>query len=492
MGLNAADILVVGTYFVVIAGIGLWFGRGERDTRDFFLGGRRESWIIAGLSVIATELSALTFVTVPADAYRTDCSYLQLYFGAVLGRLVIVFLLLPAFYGGSVTTVYEYLGQRFGPWSRTVAATFFLLSQMIGSGIRLMAASLAIAVVFEWNLTAVVFAASGVVIVYTTFGGIKAIMWTDAFQTLIFLAGGSAMLAYLFVNTPGNAVENLTTAWEAGKLRVFHFSVNLNDDKSFWVLLVHATFLNITAFGTDQNLTQRMLTCRNLRDGKKTLLLNLAAALPITCLFLGIGVMMYVYCLAFPEQAPPTKEGTTDHAFAYLIRHLPLGWGLKGLLLAGVFATAMSTLDSSMSAMSTTVVVDFYRPFLRRGASEAHYLLAARLLVVFFGVALAGVALLFAGQDQLLWEAFRWAGLIFGPMLGVFLLAVLTKTRGHDRLNVATMLTGLAGLILLRYVQDPEHPWIAWPWWVVVGAAWTFCLGLCVRSTFEPLPHSTP
>src|SRR3972149_12278240 len=185
MALGWLDFAVLAAYFVVTLAIGLWFGRRERTTHDFCLGGRKQHWLLAGMSIIATEISALTVIAVPGDAFKTDWSYLQMYAGSFLGRILIVMLLLPAFYGGAVTTVYEYLGQRFGPWTRTTASLMFFASRIFGSGIRLLVACLAIAEIFQWPLAGVVIAATGMAMIYATYGGIKAILWTDAFQALV-------------------------------------------------------------------------------------------------------------------------------------------------------------------------------------------------------------------------------------------------------------------------------------------------------------------
>ena len=462
--------------------MGLWFGRGERSTHDYFLGGKRQHWLVVGVSIIATEVSALTFLIVPGRSFEDDCWYLQMYAGSFVGRLLVVYLLLPAFYGGAVTTVYEYLGQRFGPWTRVTASLLFFASRIVGSGIRLLAASLAIALVFDWPLTWVVIGAAGVAVAYTTFGGIKAIIWTDALQAVVFLTGGLAVIAFLFVATPGNWVANLSSAYEAGKFHTFTWDWNPNNDKVFWVLLIHATVQTMAALGADQDLTQRMLTCPDLRRGQRSLIFNAIAGFPVVCLFLLIGALIYVYYQVQPAAAP-LAEGATerDRVFAHFIGTvIPSTWGLKGLLVAGIFAAAMSSLDSALGAMSSTAVTDFYRPYARPDASPAHYLRIARWFTFLFGVLLAFVALAFAGADDLLKEAFGWVSLIFGGMLGVFVLGVVTKGRGHDRANVAAMLTSVAILVAIKFVQElTGTTYIAWPWWVVIGTAWTFGVGVC-------------
>lgn len=476
---------MLAVYFTATIGIGLWFGRGERNTHDFFLGGRRQHWLIVGLSIVATEVSALTFLIVPGRSFESDWWYLQTYAGSFVGRLLIVALLLPAFYGGSVTTVYEYLGQRFGPWTRAAASVMFFASRILGSGIRLLAASIAIAMIFQWPLTWVVIGAAGIAVLYTTVGGIKAIIWTDALQAVVFLGGGVAALLILFYLLPGGYSENLAAAYDAGKLDVWHVDWNFNNDRAFWVLFIWGVVQTMAAMGADQDLTQRMLTCPDLRRGQRSLIFNALIGLPVVVLFLLIGALLFVfYQSGLAPEAPDASTATSDRIFMHFISTaIPAGYGLKGLLVAGVFAAAMSSLDSALGALSSTAVTDFYRPYVNRHATDKHYLRAARVCTVLFGVLLAAVALAFQSSTQLLEDAFGWVGLVVGAMLGVFLLGVITKTRGSDRINVSAMLSSVVGLVALKLYQDhAEVVLIAWPWWVVIGTGWTFALGACFRS----------
>jgi len=494
MTLAWPDLLVLAAYFAAVVFVGFWFGRTERSTHDYFLGGKRQHWLIVGLSIIATEVSALTFINVPADSFRGNWNYLQMYAGALVGRFVIVVLLLPAFYGGAVTTVYEYLGQRFGPWTRTTASLMFVASRIVGSGIRLLAASLAIATVFGWPLEWVVLIAAGIAIAYSTYGGIKAIIWTDALQALVFVGGGLAVAVFLFLSIPGSWTENLAAASEAGKLHTFTWSGRLNNDKLFWALLISATFQNCAALGVDQDLTQRMLTCPDLKRGQRSLIFNTLMGLPIVCLFLLIGTLMFQYLGT--ADLPSEVVEKTDRIFPYFIAHmLPAGYGLKGLLIAGIFAAAMSSLDSALGALSSTAVTDFYRPLkawvegrgsrprVRGQVEDLRDLRIARLFTLVFGGLLASVALAFSNYDQLLWQTFQWVGLIFGGMLGVFLLGVTTKARGNDGVNTLAMLSSVAVLATIKLLQEWQgEVYIAWPWWVVIGTAWTYIIGVCFAT----------
>ncbi len=486
MTLGPVDLAVLGGYFVATIGIGLWFGRHERTTHDFFLGGRKQHWLLAGISIVATEISALTVIAVPGDAYVTDWSYLQMYAGSFIGRMLIVYMLLPAFYGGGVTTVYEYLGQRFGPATRTTASLFFFASRILGSGLRQLVACLAISEIFQWRLEWVLIAATGVAMVYATYGGIKAILWTDAFQALVYVGAAVTLIVTLFLLTPGHWTQNFGDAYYGGKFHTFTWTLDLNNDKSFWLLTLHSVFMAMAAMGTDQDLTQRMLTCSNLRQSQRSLIFNAVVGLPIVCTFLMVGSLLYVYFDNRPDDWVP------DHVMArrelilpyFIANRLPANCGLQGLLVAAIFAAAMGSLSSAIGALASTAVTDIYRPLVRVSRSEGHFLVVARIATAFFGALLVVVALAFRdAEGSLLWAVFKWAGLIFGGMLGVFLLGVTTKSRGHDVINVLAMVSSTGLLVGISFLQSrTDTVYIAWPWWIILGTIWTYLVGLCSRT----------
>jgi SSS family transporter len=401
-----------------------------------------------------------------------------MYVGSFAGRVAIAFILLPAFYGGSVTTVYEYLGQRFGPWTRTTASLFFFASRIFGSGIRLLVASLAIAEVFGWPLIWVIAASAGVAVLYATAGGIKAILWTDAFQAAIFTSAAGVAVVFLLLATPGSWQENIAAAYDAGKLHTFNLDWSLSNDKTFWLLTMHAFFTTMAAMGTDQDLTQRMLTCRTVREGRRSLLFNAFAGLPIVCSFLAIGSLLFVYYTAHPAGAVAANEAGERVFPHFIATAMPHNVGLKGLMITAVFAAAMSSLSSAVGALATTAVTDLYKPMTRSERTERHYLAAARVFTFGFGAVLVIVAIAFANSTELLWAVFKWTGLVFGGMLGVFLLGVLTKNRGRDLVNVAAMVSSVVGLVALKLYQDRSgNVVVVWPWWIILGTLWTFAVG---------------
>jgi len=360
---------------------------------------------------------------------------------------------------------------------------------------------MALAVVFDWPLAWVLIGSAAVTVAYATFGGIKAILWTDLLQTVIFVGGAVGVIVYLFWVTPGTLSDSLSHAYHAGKFRVVHWDWNPNNDIAFWVLAIHALVQTMAAMGCDQDLTQRMLTCRDLRQGQKSLLFNAIVTFPVVCVFLLIGVLLYEYYGSVVSGVLPSElREKSDRIFPFFIAHA-LPPGLRGLLVTAIFAATMSSLASAIGALSSSAITDFYRPLLRRLRAsdalptEAHFLRAARWSSLAFGVILIIVAMAFAGQDQLLWEAFRWSSLLFGGMLGAFLLGVTTRHRGKDAINMTAMLTSVALLTTIKAVQDHANAqkqlgeadivYIAWPWWVVIGTAWTYGIGLCFKTNPE-------
>lgn len=471
--LAGIDIAILVAYFAAAAAIGVIFGRRQRSTEDYFLGRRRIPWVVVAASLFATELSALTVVGTTAKGFDSDFWYLQYFFGSAAARVAIAFLFLPAFYGHGVTTVYEYLGLRFGPWTRTAGALLFFVSRVLGSGVRLLAASIALKAVTGWELLPVITLTALLAMAYVCFGGIKAIVWTDAFQATVFIGGAAAMLIFLVGQIPGGWSAAWETAQAAGKLKLWHVGVGLNNDTHFVVGLVNGFFVTFAALGADQDLTQRLLTCKNVGASQRSILVTAVVGLPIVVMFLLIGTLMYVYAQFQAVDLP----SVADEVYPYFLTQVCPS-GLRGLLIAGVFAAGMSSLDSALGALSSSAVVDFYRPYFRRNASDSHYLWVSRVMVLVFGAIMVTMAWAFSGSNDVLRLAFRVASLVFGPLLGVFLLGTLT-TRGNDPANVAGMLA--AGVLLVTldsYQRATGTVYLAWPWYIVVGTAVTFAAGL--------------
>jgi len=465
------DYIVLAIYAGLVLVVGVWAGRREKDTEDYFLGGRRQHWLIAMLSLLATEVSALTFVSVPGQSFGGNCAYLQLYVGSFLAKVIIALVLLPAFYGGRVTTVYEYLGQRFGPATRTMTTLFFFASRTMGSGYRLLACCVALAVIMGWPLEWVVVGTVVVVLCYTTFGGIKAVMFTDTIQALLVI-GGPIVCIVLLVHRLGQPVDVLwQTAADAGKLRVFNLEWSGNGETFFLLLAGQAFFQTLAAMGTDQDMTQRLLTCPDVRKAQRSMIGNALLGLPVVCLFLTVGVLLFIYYGQFVDASRPAAN---DKVFAHFIA-TGLPAGVKGVLVAALLAASMGSLDSAMQSLSTSAVVDLVRPFRRRPRSDRDDLRLARLFVVFFGVVLAALAIYFGQSEdfqQLVFNAFAITSIVLGPMLGVFLLAVTTKRLGRDEGNVFAMIAAVTLVVFInRFV-----PAVPWPWYIMIGTGTTYLI----------------
>ena len=466
------DYCVLVCYFGVIACVGLWFGRKEKNTHDFFLGGKSMPWLAVCLSVLATETSAVTFIGAPAESYRGSFLYLQLAFGSLVGRILIAWLFLPRFYSGNVTTVYEYLYQRFGRRSQDAGVAFFFLTRLLASGVRLFVAALALHVVTGYSLFLTIVLVAGVALVYTVIGGIKAVIWTDVFQIIIFYGGALYALVYLLGRIPGGLSEVLSVAHMAGKLKTFNFTFDISQGYAFIAGIIGGCFLTFSALGTDQDMTQRMLTCKNVRDGQKAVIWTGILAFPIVILFLFIGVCIYVYYQAFPTADIPADA---NHIFPYFIINV-LPRGFSALLIAGIFSAAMSSLDSALNALSSSAVIDIYKPYFKPDASEKHYLRAARIFVVVFAVLLVGIAYLCKNLGAILVMAFKITSYTYGGLLGVFLLGVLTK-RGSNKGNIIAMISSVAFV----YITTRFLP-IGFTWYVVLGTLWTFLVGFLFRN----------
>lgn len=482
--LNGLDYAVLAAYAAVVLVVGVWAGRREKDTEDYFLGGRRQSWIVAMLSLLATEVSALTFVSVPGQSFGGNCSYLQLYVGAFLAKVVIAAVLLPAFYGGRVTTVYEYLGQRFGGATRTTATLFFFASRLLGSGYRLLACCVALAVVVGWPLEWVTVGIVAVVLAYTTFGGIKAVMFTDTVQAMLIIGGPIACIAVLVHHIGLPAGDLLHAAADAGKLHVFNFSWSVTDASAFYLIATYAFFQTLAAMGTDQDLTQRMLTCPDVRRARWSMIGNAIVGLPVVCVFLTLGVLLYLYYQHTPD---PTLPAANDKVFAhFIVTGLPAG--LRGLLIAALLAASMGSLDSALQSLSTSAVVDLVRPFRRRPAADKHDLRLARVFVVFFAAVLCALTL-YVGRaesfQKLVYKALEMTSIVLGPMLGVFLLAVTTRTRGRDVTNAIAMGVAVALVVVIKWFA----PASIWPWYIIIGTTVTFALA-CAFPTRRGYPDA--
>ena len=450
------------------------FAREERDTNDFFLGRRRIPAIVACLSFVAGEISALTIVGFPATAYSENWEYVQFFIGSAAARIFVAFVFIPVFYQHNCTSIYEFLRHRFGPETQVAGSVFFFITRLIGSGVRLYAACLGVALILGWSLGQTLLMFTVVSIAFIAFGGIKAVVWAGAYQAVVITAAGVALLIYLFSRIEGGLGAAWQIADQAGRLSMFRFDLKLNDPTTFWAGSINAFVLGMASFGTDQENVQRLLTVHTRRLSQRTLVSTILTVIPITCLYLAIGTLLYVFYHQHPQVPPPAQA---KEVLSYFVAH-SLPAGLKGLLLGAII---LASIDSPLSSLCSSFVTDIYRPLIKRDAGEGHYLWVSRLGVVGFGLALALIAWACGPVQNILWFAYQVFSLTGGAVLGVFLLGLLTR-RKANRGNVLAMVLSTVLTTTLMVLSKLEVIPLAWSWLIVVGTATTVGIGYLLGS----------
>jgi SSS family transporter len=477
------DYAVVLVALAVLVAIGLRFTR-QRDTVDFFLARRRVPWWAACLSFLATEISAVTIISVPATAYSENWEYVQFFVGSSLAKFAVAFLFIPAFYRHDVTTIYEFLAHRFGRATQVTASLFFFVTRLAGSAVRLMAAALAVAILLGWPLGPTLALFITVSILYIATGGVKAIVWTNVFQALAFLVAGGVTLGWLLGHIDGGAAAVARVAGEAGRLNVINWGPApgdadflrraLTEPNIVWVAVLNGFVGSLAAFGTDHDLMQRLLTVETRRASQRTLALTPLGTLLTLAIYLSLGAALYTFYVQHPALPVSRPDEILPH---FVGQTMPAV--LRGLMLAAIL---LASIDSPLGSLAASFVTDIYRPLLAPRRAEGHYLRVSRVSVVVFGLVLGGLARVFSAFDQILWLAFKIAGVTFGSLLGVFLLGLLTTRRVADRANVTAMiLMALVNLLLLVF-SETKVLTFAWSWLVIVGTAGTVGLALALAT----------
>src|SRR6202035_2470595 len=370
MHIHSVDLAIVIVYLLAVTALGMHFRRKQSQaaqidsddrnavTREYFLGGRTAPWWALAFSIVATETSTLTIIGTPAIAYGGNLTFLQLVFGYVIGRVLIVLVLLPGYFRGEFFTAYALIEKRFGEKMRSVAATTFLITRAIAEGVRVAAIALVVSVVLGTSERLAVVIVIALTILYTLEGGMKAVIWTDVAQLAIYLTGSAVTLMVLLHRIPGGWTEVTQAAAAAGhKLQVLDFSFSWSTKYTFWSGLIGGAFLTMATHGTDQIIVQRLLAARSERDSRRALLTSGAIVLIQFTVFLLIGVLLFVFAQHAPLLAPGER---TDRLLPlFLVREMPPG--LAGLLLASIIAVAMSNASGSLNSLAASSVLDFSR-----------------------------------------------------------------------------------------------------------------------------------
>ena len=475
-GFGALDTVVLIVYLVGITAWGAWLGRNQRDGSSYFLGARSMSWKLVMLSVVATETSTLTFLSIPGVSYGGSLVFLQLAAGYLVGRVAVAALFLPAYWKGELSTAYEILERRFGLGARRFTSGVFMATRLLADSVRLFATAIPLALITGLPYSASIAIIAGLTLIYTYFGGIKAVIWVDALQMGLYLLGAAIAIIALETMVPGGWSTIFSSASDAGKLRVLNwdlpFAGNWNATYTVWAGVLGGAVFAMASHGTDHLIVQRLLTCVSLGAARKALVGSGAVVIVQFALFLlgGVGLWAYYDGCAVGDGG---CFGASDEIFPrFIVEQLPAG--VSGLLIAGVFAAAMSSLSSSVNSLASATAYDYWAPLARAVGDERRILRAGKLFtLVWAGLLMAG-AIVFVplGRESSAVEvALGVAGVVYGALLGAFLLAVLTKRPGQAAVIVG-MVTGLA-VVCWVWLQGA----VGWTWYVPLGGGVTLVVG---------------
>jgi len=468
--MNPVDLAIIVVYVVGCTSLGAWLGARAQGLKGYFLGESNiPAWAVM-VSIVATETSTATFLSVPGVAYQGDFTFLQLALGYILGRIVVATVLLPSYFRGEIFTAYQVLERRFGGATRTTASLLFLATRTLADGLRLFLAAKVLEQITGWPIGGAILAMGLTTIAYTYLGGMKAVIWTDVIQFTIYITGALISLLILVRMLPGGMDELLMTAREAHKFHMFNFTLSLTQPFTFWAGLLGGMVLNTATHGADQMMVQRYLSARSRTQATVALIASGFVVFAQFALFLFIGVSLWVF---YQDHIPRLSFGRVlapDEVFAYFIVHY-LPTGILGLVIAAIFSAAMGTLSGSLNASASTTVNDLYRP-LFPATDERQLMRLSRVLTAGWGILQMAVAL---GATRLegsvVTNALKIASFTTGLVLGLFLLGILTRRVGQAAAFVG-LLAGLAAVSTVAFAGL-----VAWPWYALVGSFTVFAAG---------------
>jgi len=467
MEFTALDYAVLFFYLIASAVLGTLIGRGQKNVNDYFLAGKQVPWWAISFSIVATETSTLTFIGAPAIAYTGNLTFLQVIAGYFLGRLLVSVFLLPSYFKGEIQTAYEVLNLRFGRRVQNFSAFLFQASRSLADGVRLFATGLVLSVVTDisdqWSVVMI-----GVItITYTLYGGMRAVIWNDVIQLCIYLTGATLAFFILLDRIPGGWSEVVSLAAPLNKFQFLDFTLSFSVAYTFWAGLLGGSFITFATHGTDQMMVQRYLACGNKKGSQLALILSGFLVFAQFLLFLIIGVMLFAFYQHFPLDQELEQM---DRIFPiFIVQQMPPG--VSGLIIAAIFAAAMSTLSSSLNSLASSSVNDFYKHYWGKGLTETHYLKASRIFTLAWGAVLIGISMMARNWGGVLEVGLTITTITMGSILGIFLLGL-----GRSRIPEGAALAGMmAGLVTMLVV----HTWttIAWTWYVLVGTAVTLAVG---------------
>ncbi len=501
--MNSLDWIIVIVYLALVFFIGLIASTRVKNILDYFLAGKTLPFVPVALSIIATEVSAATIIGAPDTAFKGNLAYLQTTIGAVLSRFFLAYFFIDVYYRHGVFTVYSFLAKRFGVEVQILTALLYSIARLLASAARLYIAGLAIGTIVGLDISLSIIAISTLGMVYCIKGGLRAVVWTEVLQSIVFLSVGAFAIFYV-ANSVGGLTNVANELIASNKLQLFDFNWNIFSAE-FWLnpytfvgAVIGGFTLGTATHGTDQDMVQRMLACRTSAEGKRSLVLAALLEIPTAVIFVLLGSALWVYYQQATLAAPPAN----DSVFPYFIRTV-VPHGLKGLFVVAILAAAMSSLNSVLTALASVTVLDIARPLreLRgKSALESDELKASKLHSLLWGVALTVFAIVIGLRHQaflltasvndpsrsteLLSLALGVMSVVYGPMLAIFLIGLFT-TRGNFRSLGVGMFCGLALTTSLQFGVPFS---IGWTWQTVIGCLITFVVGVMAKSQEAQIP----
>ena len=517
---SAGDWVVILFYLLAIIGLGVWFGKDQHNTRDYFLGSKTVPWWGIGLSIVAAETSALTIIGVPSMAYGGNIGFIQMIVGYVIARILLAIVLVPHYFRGEVYSPYQLFANAFGAAARQTAGGFFLLSETLAAGVRVYVASIPVKLMLGDKLLGfgtgdpilgAILLFVGLSLLYTYVGGVKAVIWTDAVQFGLFLLGGLFAFFYIPSLFDGGMSAVFSRASEAGKLHwltvipppgISWSKFLLGAPFNLWMGLIGGTVMVMSSHGAEQLIVQRVLACKNVADGRKAVALSAVLIFPLFLIFLLVGTMLWAFYqshpfqIPLPEPRPGSGIKANDFIFPIFIMtevpHL-----LKGFLIVAILAAAMSSVSSALTSLASVSTMDFLKHMLRH-RSEEFYLRFSKLSTVVWAGALILVAYVSRQVEFVLNAAFSLRGLTSGALLGGLALAVFWK-KGRSLPVIVGMLTSLAIMTAIQFLPKWDMTkdfWtravgveVFWPWYTLIGVIVTLGMAwLTQRFIVRPSP----
>ncbi len=491
---SIGDWLVILAYLAGIVALGVWFGKDQRNTRDYFLGSRNIPWWGIGVSIVAAETSALTIIGVPAIAYGGNIVFIQMIIGYVIARIILAVVMVPHYLSGEIYSPYQLLETHLGRGPRRLAGAFFLFLETMAAGVRVFVACIPIRLMLGEQVCSLgglvdpilgaILIFVGLSLVYTYIGGVKAVIWTDAVQFGLFLAGGIFALLYIPTLVDGGWSGAMAKAGEAGKLVWLNTSFTFSAPINIWMGVIGGTVMVLSTHGAEQLIVQRVLACKNVADGRKALALSAVLIFPLFLIFLLVGVLLWVYYQGHPFQIPlpEGRPGIKSFDFVFPIFMMTeVPHILKGFLIVAILSAAMSSISSAITSLASVSTMDFIRQMVK-GKDEEYFLRFSKYSTVFWAAVLVGTAWLTREVTFVLNAAFSLRGLTSGALLGGLILALFGRGVGPR----AAMIGMTASLLVMNVIYWPANipatkEWwlrtfggeVFWPWFTLIGTVVT-------------------